>query len=111
VNFNVSLSLSLSLSRSFLFFFCLAAYVNVGWMLHEGMPVCSMCRKEFSLSPTVENSLKHNCRSCGNVYCSSCCSNHCVVDGLEECGPQRTCNLCYYGQVKPFLFLSVILCS
>jgi hypothetical protein len=67
-------------------------YAKVGWILNEDCAHCMICRKQLSL--------RHHCRACGNILCSSCCDIFEYVDLIESLGPVRVCMLCYYGQVS-----------
>lgn len=74
------------------------SYINVGWVINEGMPVCNLCRK--SLHKDHE---KEHCHACGNVFCHACCNHSSIIEGLEDEGPLLVCNLCDYGQVSQYI--------
>mmetsp|Transcript_18874 Transcript_18874/g.31849 ORF Transcript_18874/g.31849 Transcript_18874/m.31849 type:complete len:589 (-) Transcript_18874:319-2085(-) len=65
----------------------------VGWVLNEDMDQCINCRNQFGSSTVFSligyMTVKHHCRSCGNIVCSNCC---------EIVGEGKHCSLCYWGQ-------------
>jgi hypothetical protein len=70
-------------------------YCNVGWIVNEDMPVCGLCRIEFT-----PFDYKQHCKACGNICCHECSKNVTKIAGLESLGGLRVCNLCFYGQEK-----------
>jgi hypothetical protein len=69
-------------------------YDAVGWIAWELVDHCMICYRQLK-----EGSMKTNCRACGNIICSSCCSDHAEVLELASVGPVIVCRQCDYGQV------------
>lgn len=69
-------------------------YSNVGWILNEDLDYCMICSKEFSVFLT-----KQHCYGCGNLVCNLCSNENAIIYELEEMGPLKVCNQCYWGQV------------
>lgn len=68
-------------------------YESTGWVLPMDIDCCMICYQEFGFL-----SYKYSCYGCGNVICNKCSSENALIMGFERCGPQRVCNVCYYGQ-------------
>jgi hypothetical protein len=68
-------------------------YGNVGWVLNTDLENCMICAQEFSVFLT-----KQHCHGCGNLVCSVCSNEEATVYELEEMGPLRVCNQCFWGQ-------------
>jgi hypothetical protein len=73
-------------------------YDTIGWLINEGIPVCNLCRKPFKASSSTSSTDKFHCYACGNLFCLACCCKNNYLQGMEDCGPLRVCNLCDYGQ-------------
>ncbi len=78
------------------------AYCDVGWVLNDDATHCMLCRSIFGMF-----SYKHHCKACGNVICQGCSSNAAYVFEIQSQGLLRACNLCYFGQVRCAIYLSV----
>ncbi|KAI9264771.1 hypothetical protein BY458DRAFT_513934 [Sporodiniella umbellata] len=63
------------------------------WMPDEQCKECYKCRKVFTLLRR-----KHHCRTCGQIFCSSCASH--IVSGklYKQKGQVRVCNFCFAEQ-------------
>lgn len=72
-------------------------YSNVGWILNEDLDNCMICAQEFSVFLT-----KQHCYGCGNLVCNICSSENAIIYELEEMGPLKVCNQCFWGQVILF---------
>lgn len=68
-------------------------YASVGWILTADIDNCGICGTSFGLWTH-----KHHCKSCGNIICASCSPDDVIIEQLEECGPKRVCNQCFWGQ-------------
>lgn len=68
-------------------------YFTVGWILLNDVDNCIICKKVFGIYLH-----KHHCRACGNIVCINCSDMEAEVDELIDCGRQRVCKMCYYGQ-------------
>lgn len=63
---------------------------------------CMVCSTSFGIF-----TYKHICRACGNIVCSSCSPSSAMIQELSgpsagNCGPQRVCSLCFWGQDAVF---------
>ncbi len=47
------------------------------WVDSDNVKTCMNCSKSFSMTTR-----KHHCRDCGKVFCSKCCSNKLVINGI-----------------------------
>ena len=74
------------------------ARLPYSWIPDERCKKCTLCNIDFSLL-----NRKHHCRSCGKIYCSTCCYEYQSLpsymprthtrfcDGKKH----RVCNICY----------------
>jgi hypothetical protein len=69
------------------------AYASLGWILAADIDNCGICGAPFGLWTH-----KHHCKGCGNIVCASCSPDDVIIEELEQCGPKRVCNQCYWGQ-------------
>ncbi|KAM3939620.1 phosphatidylinositol-3,5-bisphosphate 3-phosphatase MTMR3 isoform 4-T4 [Leptodactylus fuscus] len=60
------------------------------WLPDHLAANCYNCDSKFWLA-----SRKHHCRSCGNVFCSSCCNQKVPVPTQQLFEPSRVCKSCY----------------
>ncbi|ELK18656.1 Myotubularin-related protein 3 [Pteropus alecto] len=60
------------------------------WLPDHLAAHCYACDSAFWLA-----SRKHHCRSCGNVFCSSCCNQKVPVPSQQLFEPSRVCKSCY----------------
>lgn len=70
-------------------------YTNVGWLLNDDIHYCMLCRTSFGMF-----TYKHHCKACGNIVCQACSENRAYIFEIQSLGMFRTCNLCYFGQVR-----------
>ena len=68
---------------------------KIGWILDEDVDRCMLCDMLFAF-----NKSKSHCRACGNVFCRPCSRNFIPFADATSLGPQRVCNLCFYGQTS-----------
>jgi len=68
-------------------------YTQVGWLLHEGVELCMICRAQFGSSKP-----KHNCSACGIVVCNTCSDKTCYVTELADLRKHRVCGNCFDGK-------------
>jgi hypothetical protein len=61
------------------------------WVKDSEKHVCSGCSEHFT---TFRR--RHHCRTCGKIYCNSCCNFtvYCEFDDFKE--KQRVCKSCYH---------------
>ncbi|XP_036077367.1 myotubularin-related protein 3 isoform X5 [Rousettus aegyptiacus] len=64
--------------------------VMTRWLPDHLAAHCYACDSAFWLA-----SRKHHCRSCGNVFCSSCCNQKVPVPSQQLFEPSRVCKSCY----------------
>ncbi|XP_001655214.2 protein RUFY3, partial [Aedes aegypti] len=60
------------------------------WTPDKGVSNCKSCSKEFSMTRR-----KHHCRSCGDIFCSSCSEHVSVIPGEANGKPVRVCDSCW----------------
>ncbi len=77
-------------------------YSGVGWVVNSEISYCMVCSVAFGMF-----TYQHHCRACGNVVCNNCSLNMVVVMEIQQMGPVRVCNQCYWGQVSFLHFFSV----
>nr|CAG4644696.1 EOG090X043H [Leptodora kindtii] len=58
------------------------------WAPDEDVTNCRLCEKDFNLSRR-----KHHCRSCGEIFCSSCSDNKMPLPSSAK--PVRVCDTCH----------------
>lgn len=68
-------------------------FLEVGWVLNEGISCCLGCHKDFSTFTR-----RHHCRGCGTLMCKSC-SYYAMIDGFPTIGKQIVCSRCF-GAVR-----------
>jgi len=59
------------------------------WLKDEDVTSCLICKEAFSLLKR-----RHHCRSCGKIYCSSCCKTKRKIPTLNIEVPQLVCEIC-----------------
>mmetsp|Transcript_1020 Transcript_1020/g.1678 ORF Transcript_1020/g.1678 Transcript_1020/m.1678 type:complete len:728 (-) Transcript_1020:134-2317(-) len=62
--------------------------MDVGWVLHEGLPCCLSCHVNFTVL-----SRKHHCRACGSLICKQC-STLATLIGFSTLPAQIVCKTC-----------------
>lgn len=72
-------------------------YNEVGWIIYDDIEYCMLCKKAFGVFST-----KMSCYACGNVFCAQCCYQEAYIFEIQSLGKLRACDLCCYGQVRPF---------
>lgn len=70
-------------------------YETVGWVLAGDVKYCMICSNSFGYF-----TYQHYCIACGNVVCQKCSSNEALIFEIEQLGPKRVCDQCYWGQVS-----------
>jgi hypothetical protein len=75
-----------------------STYKGVGWVVDDDFDDCMICGINFGFF-----TLKHHCRSCGNLICDSCSPYFVVIYELSDMGKLRICVQCYYGQKKVYM--------
>ena len=66
------------------------------WQPDEKHPNCIKCKSPFTLSRR-----RHHCRSCGGVFCASCCRRKTTVPSRGIHTEVRACDTCYLSIVAP----------
>ncbi len=66
-------------------------FINVGWVMNEDVSRCLLCCHSFNYTTRW----RHHCRCCGNLICSECCRNSCLIATKEDLGLLKVCNNCY----------------
>ena len=65
---------------------------TIGWVCDADTECCKLCSAKWSWL-----TLRHHCRACGELVCSSCSPHFIKQDALQEDGGSRCCNKCFYG--------------
>lgn len=68
---------------------------KVGWVVDADFSFCMICCSSFGWL-----TLKHHCRACGLLVCSSCTPYTTVVNNLFEEGGSRVCVNCFGLRVQ-----------
>lgn len=72
----------------------LPQYATVGWVMNADIDQCMTCLKHFWFFHT-----RKHCHACGNVNCSHCAENFCLVEELpDQTHGVPVCSHCYWGQ-------------
>eukprot|EP01032_Pedospumella_encystans_P022822 gene22822-25851_t len=64
-------------------------FLEVGWVMNEGISCCLGCHKDFGTFTR-----RHHCRGCGTLMCKSC-SYYAMIDGFPTIGKQIVCSRCF----------------
>lgn len=59
------------------------------WVDDADAPACFNCGQAFSLFKR-----RHHCRSCGQVYCHTCCNQYADIPRLSTASQVRVCDVC-----------------
>lgn len=78
-------------------------YETVGWVLSGEVKYCMICSNTFGYF-----TYQHYCNACGNVVCQKCSSNNALIFEIEQLGPKRVCDQCYWGQVCLWLTFKLL---
>ena len=65
---------------------------TIGWVCDADTECCKLCSAKWSWL-----TLRHHCRACGELVCSSCSPHFIKQATLQEDGGSRCCNKCFYG--------------
>lgn len=78
-------------------------YTQVGWLLHDSVELCMVCRMHFGATKP-----KHSCSACGIVVCNNCSDKTCYIAELADFRKHRVCSNCFDGNVRPFIFFLTV---
>ena len=80
-------------------------YADVGWVINAEATRCMNCAETFGIYCYA-----HHCKSCGNVVCDKCSRSTAHIYELQDLGPLRVCDMCYWGQVSEDDWLMIYIC-
>ena len=75
-------------------------YETVGWVLACDVKHCMICSASFGFF-----TYQHHCVACGNIVCQKCSSSEALVFEIQQLGPKKVCDQCYWGQVRCLFLL------